>query len=115
MEENEILKQKILALEKKLEIYHKKEEYLNKGIDKVQGIYEVTRQNAEKIIYKSIGIAHALKDDMAITLKKIQADPNNIHEYVNELLYKNSHLFNDDNEVIKKNISEIVIKIINSN
>ncbi|AKX33916.1 hypothetical protein SLITO_v1c02610 [Spiroplasma litorale] len=108
------LKKRVQDLENELDIFKKKEEYLNNGIEKVKSIYDITRQNAEKIIYKSVVIANSLKDDAKSTLEKIKNNPNDLDKFIDELLHKNNHLLNNDINKVKKNIQEIVIKIINS-
>ncbi|AKU79493.1 hypothetical protein [Spiroplasma turonicum] len=114
MEEIELLKNKIKELEDELSVFKTKEDYLNTGIDKVKGIYEVTRQNAEKIIFKAVSFAYSFKEELTLTLKKIKSNPSNYEEYVNELLNKNSHLLDENIDIVKNKIQEIVIKIINS-
>ncbi|AGR41445.1 hypothetical protein [Spiroplasma taiwanense] len=110
MEKNE-LQMKIKKLEKELENYYKKEEYTEAGIKKTKEVYDIARQNAEKIIFKAVTFTHDFKKSISETLYLIQKDKNNFEKYVDEFIEKNNYFLTDEIDELKELIKKIVDKI----
>ncbi len=98
-------------LKEEIEIFRKKQEYIDSGVLKTKQVYDIARYNAEKIITKAIEFVYDVKNDIENTLNKINANQNSFNKEVNEFLSRNEHFIIKDKAEIK-NIADMVLKDI---
>ncbi len=110
MDNSELLL-KIKLLEKELESYKNKEEYTKIGLQRTKNVYEIARKNSEIIISKSINLAYEFQKEIELTLQKINKNPLEFSQYLQEFLAKHEYFINNKDQKIDQYLEEIINKL----
>ncbi|ALD66670.1 hypothetical protein [Spiroplasma cantharicola] len=108
--ENSDLLLKIKMLEKELDSYKNKEEYTKIGLQRTKNVYEIARKNSEIIISKAINLAYEFKKEIELTLQKINKNPLEFSQYLQDFLKKHEYFIENKDPNISQYLDEIIAK-----